>query len=67
MNFQTYNIDSQVGDSGACATALFTGVKSRFETIGLDQNGIFEDCSSVLNSRVSSVVEWAQIEGNTNI
>ncbi len=60
---QTYNINSQVGDSGACATALLTGVKANHETIGIDQNGLYDDCQSTFGSRVKSLADWAQEEG----
>ncbi|XP_054157244.1 alkaline phosphatase-like [Oppia nitens] len=60
---KTYTIDSQVGDSGACATALLNGVKARYETIGLDENGFYEDCHSSFNSRVKSIADWALEEG----
>ncbi|XP_067130186.1 alkaline phosphatase-like [Centruroides vittatus] len=60
---KTYNTDSQVGDSGACATALLCGVKSRFETIGLDDNAIYDKCFSSFTSRVPSLTDWAQQEG----
>ena len=52
-----------MGDSGACATALLTGVKARYETIGLDDRGIYEDCQSSFDSRVKSIADWAQEEG----
>ena len=61
--FQTYNIDSQIGGSSACATALMCGVKGNDNTVGLDHNGQFEDCISSLPSRVSSLVDWAQNYG----
>ncbi|XP_023229074.1 alkaline phosphatase, tissue-nonspecific isozyme-like [Centruroides sculpturatus] len=60
---KTYNTDSQVGDSGACATALLCGVKSRFETIGLDDNAIYDKCFSSFTSRITCLTDWAQQEG----
>ncbi|RZF48574.1 hypothetical protein LSTR_LSTR017475, partial [Laodelphax striatellus] len=59
----TYNLDAQVGESSACATALLCGVKANFETVGLDGGGRFEDCFSSYNSRVESLLSWAQQEG----
>ncbi|XP_035226983.1 alkaline phosphatase, tissue-nonspecific isozyme-like, partial [Stegodyphus dumicola] len=59
---KTYNTNSQVGDSGACATALLCGVKGRFETVGLDDSGIFEKCESSLLARIPCLAEWAQAE-----
>ncbi|KFM70846.1 Alkaline phosphatase, tissue-nonspecific isozyme, partial [Stegodyphus mimosarum] len=62
---KTYNTNSQVGDSGACATALLCGVKGRFETVGLDDSGIFEKCESSLLARIPCLAEWAQAEGKS--
>merc|ERR1719309_465630 len=63
---KTYTLDMQVGDSGACATALLSGVKGNFETIGLDSRGRFKDCGSTFTSRVSSIMDWAQEVGKSN-
>nr|AVD96954.1 ALP-5 [Nilaparvata lugens] len=62
---KTYNLDAQVGESSACATALLCGVKANFETVGLDGGGRFEDCFSSYNSRVESLLSWAQQEGKS--
>lgn len=59
-------MNSQVGDSGACATALMCGTKANYETIGLDGNiGKLDDCKSsfIDGARVSSIAEWAQQHG----
>ncbi|XP_035216289.1 alkaline phosphatase, tissue-nonspecific isozyme-like, partial [Stegodyphus dumicola] len=61
----TYNTDSQVGDSGACATALLCGVKGRFETVGLDDGGIYNRCDTSFTSRVYCLADWAQTEGKS--
>ncbi|KAE9533083.1 hypothetical protein AGLY_009511 [Aphis glycines] len=58
--FQTYNLNAQIGESSACATALLCGVKANFETVGLDGNGKFENCYSSFASRVDSLAYWAQ-------
>ncbi|CAM1323709.1 ALPL (predicted) [Pycnogonum litorale] len=60
---KTYNIDSQVGDSAACATALMCGVKGRFETLGLDDKGDYDRCDSTFTSRVDCLTDWAQQSG----
>lgn len=61
--FQTYNLNAQIGESSACATALLCGVKANFETVGLDGNGKFENCYSSFGSRVDSLAYWAQQQG----
>lgn len=60
---QTYNTDSQVGDSGACATALLCGVKGRFETVGLDDSARYDECKSSFKARIPCLADWAQAEG----
>lgn len=63
MLYQTYNIDAQTGESSACATALLCGVKARYETLGLDAGGRFNNCASTINSKVTSLVDWAHDAG----
>ncbi|GFR12289.1 hypothetical protein TNCT_686411 [Trichonephila clavata] len=63
---KTYNTDSQVGDSGACATALLCGVKGRFETVGLDDKGVYNRCESSFESKVFCLADWAQTDGEQN-
>ncbi|XP_034256863.1 alkaline phosphatase, tissue-nonspecific isozyme-like [Thrips palmi] len=60
---KTYNADAQVGESSACATALMCGVKANFETVGMDARGRFENCATTFNSKVPSLLTWAQQEG----
>ncbi|GFS45792.1 alkaline phosphatase, tissue-nonspecific isozyme [Trichonephila inaurata madagascariensis] len=62
---KTYNTDSQVGDSGACATALLCGVKGRFETVGLDDKGVYNRCESSFESKVFCLADWAQTDGKS--
>lgn len=59
-------MDAQIGESSACATALMCGVKTNFETVGLDARGRFENCFSSFSSRVSSLIDWAQESGIIN-
>lgn len=62
---KTYNLDAQIGESSACATALLCGVKANFETVGLDAKGRFESCVSSFTSKVESLISWAQKEGKS--
>ncbi|XP_048521511.1 alkaline phosphatase [Dendroctonus ponderosae] len=62
---KTYNMDAQIGESSACATALMCGVKTNFETVGLDARGRFENCFSSFSSRVPSLIDWAQESGKS--
>ncbi|KAJ8914775.1 hypothetical protein NQ315_013278 [Exocentrus adspersus] len=59
---KTYNVDMQVPDSAGTATALFSGVKTRYRAIGVDVN-----CnSSTFNkevyeaAKIESIMTWAQ-------
>ncbi|KAL6259664.1 hypothetical protein P5V15_009580 [Pogonomyrmex californicus] len=61
----TYNMDAQVGESSACATALLCGVKANYETVGLDSSARFEDCHSSFEARVPSLINWAQDQGKS--
>ncbi|KAI5698761.1 hypothetical protein M8J76_008017 [Diaphorina citri] len=63
MKSETYNLDAQIGESSACATALSCGVKANYETLGLDGRGKFDNCVSSFPARVESVLEWAQGAG----
>ncbi|XP_012347132.1 alkaline phosphatase-like isoform X3 [Apis florea] len=62
---RTYNMDAQVGESSACATALLCGVKANYETVGLDSSARFENCYSSFDARVPSLINWAQEQGKS--
>ncbi|XP_046683721.1 uncharacterized protein LOC124369711 [Homalodisca vitripennis] len=63
MKNHKYNLDAQIGESSACATALLCGVKANFETVDLDIRGKFRNCTRSFLSRVESLTDWAQQEG----
>lgn len=62
---KTYNTDKQVPDSASTATALFGGVKTNYEVVGLDVNVKQGDCKASLNTdyHVDSIISWAQAAG----
>ncbi|PSN34159.1 hypothetical protein C0J52_10039, partial [Blattella germanica] len=62
---KTYNVDKQVPDSAGTATALFTGVKSKYYMLGLDSRAPFGDCDPRVNerARLASIMQWAQDAG----
>jgi alkaline phosphatase len=41
---KTYNVDRQVPDSAATATAYLTGIKANMRTVGVDANVQWSDC-----------------------
>lgn len=59
---KTYNVDKQVPDSASTATALFCGVKTNYEVVGVDANVRLGDCRASLNVNyhVDSFLAWAQ-------
>lgn len=62
---KNYCVDLQVPDSGATATALFSGVKTRYRTIGVDSKvflGQF-DKATYEKSKLDSFMVWAQDAG----
>ncbi|XP_031839610.1 alkaline phosphatase 4-like isoform X2 [Nomia melanderi] len=62
---KTYNTDKQVPDSAGTATAIFSGVKSRYSMIGLDSKAKYDHCDETVNeaSKVTTVADWAQKAG----
>ena len=57
---KTYSVDRQVPDSAATATAMLTGVKTRFRTLGVDEAATAEDCES---GHLRTLLESAEIKG----
>lgn len=60
---QTYNVDKQVPDSAGTATAMFTGVKSRYYMLGLEASAQFGKCDPEQDRRrmLPSIMDWAQV------
>ncbi|XP_044016281.1 alkaline phosphatase 4-like [Aphidius gifuensis] len=62
---KTYNVDKQVPDSAATATAIFSGVKNRYKVIGLDGKAVLDTCdkSTIEERKLTTVADWAQATG----
>jgi alkaline phosphatase len=58
---QTDILNSQISESAASSTALFCGVKTNFESIGVDATVKWDACEST-KSHTSSIISWAQEE-----
>lgn len=58
---KTYNIDQQVPDSAATATAILCGVKTNFYTLGVNANVRLNDtnCQKIQQNRVDSILKQA--------
>ena len=52
-----------MADSACSATAYLGGVKSDIDTIGLDEDVVYNNCSTQNDpaNRVDSVFTWAQV------
>ncbi|XP_055371415.1 alkaline phosphatase 4, partial [Condylostylus longicornis] len=57
---KTYNIDKQVPDSAGTATAIFTGVKTAYGVIGMDNRTTPMDAET---GKLDSFLKWAQNVG----
>lgn len=56
---QTDVANSQISESAAAATALFCGVKTNFESLGVDSSAGKNACSNI-DSHTPSIISWAQ-------
>ncbi len=58
---QTYNVDYQTPDSAGTASALFSGVKTTYKTMGYDSSVVFRSPKSQAEAKeVTTLLEWAQ-------
>lgn len=60
---KTYSQDSQVADSAATATAIFTGIKTHNAMIGIGPEAKLSDCASGKAHQLTSLVGLAQAQG----
>lgn len=57
---QTDIANSQIPESAASSTALFCGVKTNFESLGVDVTAMGRDTCSNEKSHTPSIIAWAQ-------
>uniref|UniRef100_A0A8C3SK77 Alkaline phosphatase n=1 Tax=Chelydra serpentina TaxID=8475 RepID=A0A8C3SK77_CHESE len=62
---KTYNVDRQVPDSAATATAYLCGVKANYQTIGVSAAARHSQCNTTLGNEVMSVLQRAQRAGKS--
>lgn len=64
---KTYNLDQQIPDSAATATALLTGVKSNFYTLGVNGNVKLNDtnCAHAEKNKLDSILKLAISAGKS--
>lgn len=62
---KTYNVDSQTPDSAGTMTAMMSGVKTDVGVIGVAEDIVRGDCSSVAGNELVSALELAEIAGKS--
>ncbi|WP_298440348.1 alkaline phosphatase [uncultured Ferrimonas sp.] len=62
---KTYNVDAQTPDSAGTMTAIMSGVKTDVGVIGVDEDIVRGDCSSVSGNELISALELAEIGGKS--
>ena len=60
---KTYNVDAQTPDSAGTMTAIISGVKTDVGVIGVDEDVILEDCSSMAGNQLITALELAELAG----
>jgi hypothetical protein len=62
--FQTYSVNTQTPDSASTASAMFSGVKTNYETFGFDNSIVNDDpYSEAAATKVETILKWAQDAG----
>lgn len=60
---KTYNVDAQTPDSAGTMTALMSGVKTDVGVIGVDEDIVRGDCSTVAGNELVTALELAEMAG----
>ncbi len=60
---KTYNVDAQTPDSAGTMTAMMSGVKTDVGVIGVDEDIVRGDCSTVAGNEVITALELAELRG----
>ncbi|MBD1389323.1 alkaline phosphatase [Neiella sp. HB171785] len=62
---KTYNVDAQTPDSAGTMTAMMSGVKTDVGVIGVDEDIVRGDCSTVAGNELVTALELAEIAGKS--
>ena len=62
---KTYNVDAQTPDSAGTMTALISGVKTDVGVIGVNENIVRGDCTTVAGNELVTALELAEIAGKS--
>lgn len=60
---KTYNVDAQTPDSAGTMTAMMSGAKTDVGTIGVDEDIVRGDCSTVAGNEMVTALELAELKG----
>ena len=60
---KTYNVDAQTPDSAGTMTAMISGVKTDAGVIGVDEDIVRGDCTTVAGNELVTALELAEIQG----
>lgn len=62
---KTYNVNAQTPDSAGTATAMVTGVKTDIGVLGVDEDIVRGDCSTVAGNELVTALDLAEIAGKS--
>ena len=62
---KTYNVDAQTPDSAGTMTAMMSGVKTDVGVIGVDEDIVRGDCSTVAGNELVTALELAELSGKS--
>ena len=62
---KTYNVDAQTPDSAGTMTAMMSGIKTDVGVIGVDENIVRGDCSTVAGNELVTAFELAELQGKS--
>ena len=62
---KTYNVDAQTPDSAGTMTAMMSGLKTDVGVIGVDEDIVRGDCSTVAGNELVTALELAEIAGKS--
>lgn len=62
---KTYNVDAQTPDSAGTMTAMMSGIKTDAGVLGVDEDIVRGDCSSVSGNEMVTALELAEMMGKS--
>jgi alkaline phosphatase len=62
---KTYNVDAQTPDSSGTMTAIMSGVKTNAGVVGVDEDTVRSDCTTVAGNELITALELAELAGKS--